>query len=99
MAKRYGDEATDYIWIVVTVNKQSTSVRMLLREVKTKNLAPNEYCYKFKITTDFKKWDDRTQTFELPQANPPEAPGVLMQSLVIGKSITEKVTEVLDRSL
>ena len=95
MAKRYGDQATDYIWIIVTVNKTSTNVRMLQREVKTKTLAPNEYAYKFKITTDFKKWDDRTQTFDLPVATPPAAPGMLLQTTIIGKSVEEKVTEVL----
>lgn len=95
MAKRMGNEATDYIYLVVTVNKTSTNVRMLQREVKVKNLAPNEYAYRLKITTDFKKWDDRMMTFDMPQAQPPEPPALLMQSLTIGRSVEEKVTEVL----
>lgn len=67
MAKRFIDTATDTIWIVVAVNKQSTSVKMLQREPK--HLMPNEYSYKLKIVTNFKYWEDRVKEYEMPEVN------------------------------
>lgn len=95
MAKRFGDQAIDFIWIIVTVSKTSTTVRLIQREMKAKTLAPNEYAYKFKITTDFKKWDDRMVSVELPQVNPPVMPSMMALNRATGRSIEERVTEVL----
>ncbi len=94
MAKRFIDTATDTIWIVVAVNKQSTSVKMLQREPK--HLMPNEYSYKLKIVTNFKYWEDRVKEYEMPEVNPPPSPSLKLQSTNYGKSIEQQVTEVLE---
>jgi hypothetical protein len=101
MAKRDSkDLAIDDIWIIVTINKKSTRVRMLKPSpghdrVKTiRHIAPNEYAYRLKITTNFKDWEDRIINHEMPAMKPPTRPKIEMSSF-IGKSVEDKVTEKL----
>ena len=97
MARRIGNTALDNIWIVVTVNKLSTSVRLL--QIKPKNLKPNEYSYHFKISTNFSDWENRIVSFDLPKINPPQPITNYLEGREqeIGKSIEEKVTEALSK--
>lgn len=93
MANRIGDIAHDDIYLVVTINVRSTTIRMLTRPVKLK---PNEYCYHLSITTDFKQWEDRTSPpIKLTPVNPPQITPLGVISASIGKSVEERVTEVL----
>jgi hypothetical protein len=101
MAKRdYKDLATDEVYLVVTVNKKTTSIRLLQPKIirfAGPALAPNEYAYKFKIITDFKKWEDRIITHTLPPVNPPARPVGGEFVSVIGESVEEKVTKALTK--
>jgi hypothetical protein len=98
LAKRIGDKAEDTIYLVVTVNKQSTAIRLLQpkRIMPTgPTLAPNEYAFKLTIKTNFKDWEDRTTNYVLPEVKPPLKPTLGLASHIIGESIEDKVTRKL----
>lgn len=95
MARRMGNTATDEIWIIIEVMKQSTKLRMTVR--KPAALKPNEFAYRFKITTDFKAWEDRITSVDLPAIFPPIKPSVVLAGRSIGDSIEDRVTAVLSQ--
>ena len=63
------NERTDWVYLVVTVLKTKNTYR--LRKFKPK-LAPNEFCYAFKVSIDKNEWFNRLEEVELEKVSPPE---------------------------
>jgi hypothetical protein len=86
------DERVDTIFIVVTVLKSRNDYR--LRKFKPKTLAPNEFCYAFRITIDKKAWFNRVAEIDLGKPRPPEFPKARDIRLIIAKATAQ---QALDR--
>lgn len=85
-------ERTDIMYLVITILKTKNNYR--LRMKKPTPLAPNEFCYAFKVTINKKEWFDRIAEIDLGRASPPEPPKVDSIQLIMPKATA---TIVLDR--
>ena len=86
-------ERWDWVYLVVTVLKTKNTYRL---RSKKPNLAPNEFCYAFKITIDKDEWLKRIQEMELEKVSPPEiAKATKSIQLIISKSTATKVIDRL----
>jgi len=87
----FKDIRTDWVYLVVTVLKTKNSFRLMKTKPK---LAPNEFCYAFKVSIDKNEWFNRLEEVELEKVLPPELPKPKNMSLTIKKATS---TLVLDR--
>lgn len=86
------DERTDWVYLVVTVLKTKNTYR--LRKFSP-TLAPNEFCFAFKVTIDKNEWFKRIQELELEKVSPPEIPKPMSMELIISKPTAARILDRL----
>lgn len=87
----FGSERIDHVYLIVTVKKTKNIYRLRMTKPR---MAPNEFCYKFKVTIDKREWFDRITELQLEKVSPPELPKPGDLSIIIPKATA---TLVLDR--
>lgn len=85
------EERIEDVWLVVTVNKRTSSYRLLMN--KPRSMAVNEFAYNLRITLHMADWFDRIQEIKLPEVKPPKWGTLALMSTSVTKDTATQVFE------